>query len=126
MAAYIDLNPVRADIVSDPKDYRWCGYGAAVAGVKAERTGLGIVAAAARVPSGGSERGAGGERSARPLAAAALPGALLCRWPSAGNEGFAARREHFGPKRTSGARALRGVEADGLCALRDLRVRAVG
>jgi putative transposase len=48
MAAYIDLNPVRADIVSDPKDYRWCGYAAAVAGVKAERTGLGIVAAAAR------------------------------------------------------------------------------
>ena len=42
------------------------------------------------------------------------------------NEVFAARREHFGPKRTSGARALRGVEADGLCALRDLRVGAVG
>ena len=42
------------------------------------------------------------------------------------NEVFAARREHFGPKRTTGARALRGVEANGLCALRDLRVRAVG
>ncbi|KAB2648575.1 MAG: hypothetical protein DVB27_00390 [Verrucomicrobia bacterium] len=91
MAAYIDLNPVRADIVSDPKDYRWCGYGAAVAGVKAERTGLGIVAGAARVPSGGSERGAGGERSARPLATAALSGALLCRWPGAGNEVFRER-----------------------------------
>jgi putative transposase len=32
MAAYIDLNLVRAGIVGDPKDYRWCGYGAAVAG----------------------------------------------------------------------------------------------
>ena len=42
------------------------------------------------------------------------------------NEVFAARREHFGPKRTTGARALRGVEANGLCALRDLRLRAVG
>jgi hypothetical protein len=26
MAAYIDLNPVRAGLVKDPKDYRWCGY----------------------------------------------------------------------------------------------------
>ena len=26
MAAYIDLNPVRAKIVEDPKDYRWSGY----------------------------------------------------------------------------------------------------
>jgi putative transposase len=32
MAAYIDLNPVRAGICEDPKDYRWCGYGEAVAG----------------------------------------------------------------------------------------------
>jgi len=32
MAAYIDLNPVRAEIVQDPKDYRWSGYGQAVAG----------------------------------------------------------------------------------------------
>lgn len=32
MAAYIDLNPVRAGLVEDPKDYRWCGYGAAAAG----------------------------------------------------------------------------------------------
>jgi hypothetical protein len=34
MAAYIDMNPVRAGLVSDPKDYRWCGNAAAVAGVK--------------------------------------------------------------------------------------------
>ena len=26
MAAYIDLNPVRAGLVEDPKDYRFCGY----------------------------------------------------------------------------------------------------
>ncbi len=30
VAAYIDLNPVRAGIVKDPKDYRWSGYGEAV------------------------------------------------------------------------------------------------
>jgi REP element-mobilizing transposase RayT len=34
MAAYIDLNPVRAGLVEDPKDYRWCGYGEALAGGK--------------------------------------------------------------------------------------------
>ncbi|TDU72980.1 hypothetical protein EI77_01446 [Prosthecobacter fusiformis] len=27
MAAYIDLNPVLAKLIDDPKDYRWCGYG---------------------------------------------------------------------------------------------------
>jgi REP element-mobilizing transposase RayT len=32
MAAYIDLNPVRAGLVKDPKDYRFCGYAEAVAG----------------------------------------------------------------------------------------------
>ena len=26
VAAYIDLNPVRASLCSDPKDYRYCGY----------------------------------------------------------------------------------------------------
>ena len=40
MAAYIDLNPVRADLVEDPKDYRWCGYAEAVAGSKRARRGL--------------------------------------------------------------------------------------
>ena len=40
MAAYIDLNAVRAGLVSDPKDYRFCGYGEAVAGGEAARIGL--------------------------------------------------------------------------------------
>ena len=40
MAFYIDLNPVRAGLVRDPKDYRWCGYAAAVAGAAAAREGL--------------------------------------------------------------------------------------
>jgi hypothetical protein len=30
VAAYIDLNPVRAGIVKDPKDYRWSGYAEAL------------------------------------------------------------------------------------------------
>ena len=40
MAAYIDLNPVRAGIVEDPKDYRFCGYAEAVAGRAGARNGL--------------------------------------------------------------------------------------
>ena len=40
MAAYIDLNPVRAGLVTDPKDYRFCGYAEAVAGHKPARLGL--------------------------------------------------------------------------------------
>jgi hypothetical protein len=51
MAAYIDLNPVRAGMVKDPKDYRWCGYGEAMGGGQAARLGLCQVA-------GHGERGA--------------------------------------------------------------------
>jgi hypothetical protein len=40
MAAYIDLNPVRAHLCDDPKDYRWCGYAEAVAGGKQAREAL--------------------------------------------------------------------------------------
>lgn len=40
MAAYIDLNAVRAGLVEDPKDYRFCGYGEAVAGGAGARAGL--------------------------------------------------------------------------------------
>ena len=40
MAAYIDLNPVRAGSVNDPKDYRFCGYAEAVAGHKPAQQGI--------------------------------------------------------------------------------------
>jgi REP element-mobilizing transposase RayT len=46
VAAYIDLNPVRAGICKDPADYRWSGYGEAVGaggdtfGGRAARGGL--------------------------------------------------------------------------------------
>lgn len=40
IAAYINLNPIRAGIVSDPKDYRWRGYGEAVGGGRLARNGL--------------------------------------------------------------------------------------
>lgn len=43
MAAYIDLNPVRAGLASDPKEYRWCGYAEAVAGTTTAQAGLGEI-----------------------------------------------------------------------------------
>jgi REP element-mobilizing transposase RayT len=43
VAAYIDLNPVRAGIVEDPADYRWSGYGEALSGGKgAKQARLGL------------------------------------------------------------------------------------
>jgi hypothetical protein len=46
IAAYIDLNPIRAGIVSSPEEYRWCGYAEAVAGGRRgqkAREGLGLM-----------------------------------------------------------------------------------
>jgi len=40
MAAYIDLNPVRAEIVDDPMLYEWSGYGEAASGSRRARRGL--------------------------------------------------------------------------------------
>ena len=40
IAAYIDLNAVRAQVAQDPKDYRWCGYALAVAGDSEAQAGL--------------------------------------------------------------------------------------
>ena len=47
IAAYIDLNPVRAGLVSDPKDYRYSSYGAAMGGSKEARHGLRLLMQAA-------------------------------------------------------------------------------
>ena len=40
VAAYIDLNAVRARFCRDPKDYRFCGYGEACAGGRKAQSGL--------------------------------------------------------------------------------------
>ena len=45
MAAYIDLNPVRAGLVKDPKDYRWCGYAEALSGSRRAQRAMSRVTA---------------------------------------------------------------------------------
>ena len=40
VAAYIDLNPVRAGLAKEPEGYRWCSYAAALGGMKLARSGL--------------------------------------------------------------------------------------
>src|SRR5690606_38286427 len=48
VAAYIDLNPLRAGIVEDPMSYAWSGYGAATGGDKTARKGLDALVCLAR------------------------------------------------------------------------------
>jgi REP element-mobilizing transposase RayT len=50
VAAYIDLNPVRAGMVSDPKSYRFSGYAASLGGEPAAKQGLKRLAELTRVP----------------------------------------------------------------------------
>jgi REP element-mobilizing transposase RayT len=58
MAAYIDLNPVRAGLVEDPKDYRWCGYAEALSGSRRAQRGLSKVTSK---PVDGWEQSGGAE-----------------------------------------------------------------
>ncbi len=46
MAANVDLNPVRAGLVQDPKEYRWSGYGEAVGGGRKARQGIAMAVGA--------------------------------------------------------------------------------
>ena len=39
-AAYIDLNAVRAEFVTEPKEWRWCGYAEAAAAQSSAREGI--------------------------------------------------------------------------------------
>jgi putative transposase len=57
MAAYIDLNPVRAGLVADSREYPWCGYGEACAGEARAKRGLSRVLG--RAAEAWEEQGAG-------------------------------------------------------------------
>jgi putative transposase len=187
MAAYIDLNPVRAGMVSDPAEYRWSSYGEAVGGGakgngKRSREGLvrawmahkgweadasqwsgrdnihsayralllaeGVEKAEKRIDEQG-KMGKRVKRKGMPVVEAReerdrletghrVAIAKRLRWRLRyfsdgvviGSREFVdgfyeAHRDRFGPKRTSGARRMRGDAAEltrgaGLYSLRDL------
>ncbi len=159
MAAYIDLNPVRAGIVKDPKEYRFCGYGEAVAGNKRARYGVKLTCkilghegswssnsgiyrkhlfmqAEAHHKSGRvvdrkkiqKVLDAGGTLSKAEL--------LHCkiRYFSDGvvlggkvfvEDVFQKHRSEFGMKRKTGARKPHYGQWEGLCTMRDLRLKPI-
>lgn len=170
MSAYIDLNPVRAGIVDDPKDYRWCSYGEACAGKNVACQGIKQVvdtlngyrnrqpACAAQsleqyrsemfvrgeeeeVEESGVTRrkGIASETIAQTLEAGGkisrgqallarvryfTDGAVIGSKESI-DDVFNTDRWRFGPKRSSGARRIRQIEAPDLCSLRDLQVDVI-
>ena len=182
VAAYIDLNPVRAGMVKEPADYRWSSYGEAIgaggrsAAGKSARGGLvrallcseGVADDASRwqdvagryrlLLKQAIERKAGGARASvrRGDEAGAVTSPEMgdfkasdtikdgfsaemsfadillkrVRYFTAGgvigsrecvDHCFLAARERFGPKRTSGARKLRGVASNAAAAIWSMR-----
>ena len=169
MAAYIDLNPIRAGIVGDPKDYRWCGYAEAVAGNRRAQAGIKLAAVARRsmpISAASNQRweeahgeyrvwlyhegrevlGEDGRSvkrrgiSSEKVEKVSRADGRLSRFELLRtrvrhfSEGavlgsrefvdavFVEMREHFGPKRKSGARKIRGMNRDeALFTLRDLQ-----
>lgn len=171
LSAYIDLNPVRAGIVDDPKDYRWSGYGAACAGRAIARNGIKEVVDTLHgyrnsqpvSPAKALEhyrkemfvrgedqgvdeydksmrKGLSRDQIAQTLKSGGkltLEQALLTRIRyftdgavigsrQSVDEVFKAERWRFGPKRSSGARIIRQIDAPGLCSLRDLKLKPFG
>lgn len=148
MAAYIDLNPVRAGLVREAGEYRWSGWGAAQAGEREAQAGLCEVAGCGerewegrgRTAYAGWVRGhkpamTGDSPAGAPSIAGTPESPLLksMRALSCGvalgrrdfvEEVFAQWRSLFGPARQRGARPLDTASAAGhLMALRDLRRR---
>ena len=149
MAAYIDLNAVRAGLVERPEDYHWCGYGAAMRGNSEARAGIEevlpameksrwrkIAAAYGRLlyPEAGQKLERNEIRQwIRERRSLPIPILLRCRYkPFTGGMALGSRvfieaffeenRECFGEKRKTGARKIGPCSAwRGLCAARRLR-----
>jgi hypothetical protein len=138
MAAYIDLNPVRAGLVAGAEEYRWSGWGEALMGEKEAVAGLCDVVGCG--VSQWESRGKGaygswvGERRKDENEDAMGKGSLLRRvrafsaGVAIGSAGFVEavfgeRRDLFGSKRKDGARPVDGgggLPSGALYALRDL------
>ena len=153
VAAYIDLNPVRAGLAEDPGEYRWCGYAEALGGSREAREGLRWVTGSTRpLPAyrmllfgKGSAPGKPGAKTIDAAAASAvieqrrgslpLPVLLRCRLRylcdgiALGSEPFV--RDLAGPlqgerKRPLQPQELPGAAGSALRLLGNLRARAFG
>lgn len=143
VAAYIDLNAVRAGMVGEAGAYRYCGYGEAMAGVREARQGICRVmgmgrwgdAAAGyrRVLEGRGGCGEGGSTAERGLPLEALlrhrvryfsDGAILGSRLFV-EAAFVRHRTHFGVRRQTGARRMRGGAWGELYAARALRLDVI-
>jgi REP element-mobilizing transposase RayT len=140
MAAYIDLNPVRAELVDEPGTYAWSGFGEAERGSKRARRGLWRVVRRGPEVSAGSKADAeswwkeeGREAYRQMLMAAHQPlqvgNRVFSRYSlkseALGTKGFVesvfeANRDLFPPNRREGARKVRCMD-EALFALRQLR-----
>lgn len=142
VAAYIDMNPVRAGIAVKPDAYRWCGFGEAVRGGREARAGL------ASIVEGGLPSDEAWGEVRREYGAMLGYGSLSPGTPRP-HDGrvaerfrcrvrglidgvaigstvfvervFAGYRHLFGPRRHTGARRIRAPGWDDLSVLRDLR-----
>lgn len=154
VANYIDLNPVRAKITDDPKEYRWCGLAEAAAGKAHGSAGLRRLL---ELKEGrqlcckealalyrrslylegdflfSAEKVRGIMRSGGVIATHELirchvryfNDGLVLGHRSFVDDFFSKRRELFGKKRKTGARHLTAQSFEGLCAIRDLKKEAV-
>ena len=111
MALYIDLNPVRAGLVEDPKNYRWTGYGEACGGSKRARRGLCRVMEA---PMDSWEERKGELPTSPRLRGPGTPGEAYRCWLF--GEGL-----EVGVEKLEGLGAGAGVERDGLEAMGRLK-----
>jgi hypothetical protein len=146
MAAYIDLNPVRAELVEQAGDYRWSGWSGAQGGEKEAMEGLCDVVGCGVSQWETRGKGAyglwvsetrrqvrarkakGGESSEVDLMETirAFSGGLAVGSAGFVEEVFGERRDLFGPKRERGARPLAGgggLLSGALHALRDFRAK---
>ncbi len=149
VAGYIDLNPVRARLVEDPIDYRWNGYAEAVAGNVSQARALESVLPPGLQSLEAYRRLIHCRR--RQSRAGPDPAAIAQAWKDGGrltaeqlvrcrvrylvegvvigsrgfvNEVFVGIREFFNPRRTEGARRLRGVDPP-IYSLKRFRLRPV-
>jgi hypothetical protein len=152
MAAYVDLNSVRASLVEDPKDYPYCGYAAALAGSQRCREGIMRILhmdsweeasdhyrlylmrrGQMEVPgkSGKISRevllktleknGKLSEAELLRLRVRYFTNGLVFGSEEFVEQLFQQYRSHFGEKRKTGSRPIKGLPDSGLHVIRDLR-----